>query len=311
MKLGAVLKIALLVVLVLGVVAQYVLVRRTQQTLDQITARLVPHGELRYGRVWPFLWGGGRIRDLSFQPEGVLRLGLHAQPGFRVAVQELRLRRLRTTPDGQLMAVHGSAYGVEVPLAALHGIAVAGPAGLPLPSPADLGFDALRFDVDFRIEYVDEGRLAMAAFTAQGPVLGQLHLDVQLEGARENFARAPEQLLMRRLAVEWADGGLAERFRDVAAARARLGRSAWEQAMAAQLDRRAREERWTWDAGTVAALRRLISGADYLRLQLDPPGDVVLRNLRLYALPDWPALLGFELGTEGRFDPPPPQRIWP
>lgn len=311
MKLGSLIRRGALLLLVVAGLAQYWLVQRTQDAMAQLTARLIPHGELRYARLWPFLWGGARVWGLSFQPEGLFRVGLQATPGFRVQVRELRVQHLRQGADGQLESLAGQAFGVRLPLSDLHGIAAPGPAALPMPSPSELGYGALEFDLDFRVEYVDSANLALVELNAAGAELGQLTLDTQLEGTAGVFSRAPEQLLIRRLELQWADGGLGQRYRDVAATRARLSRGDWQRALIARLDQRARQEHWKWDAGSSAAARRVIADADFLRLRLDPPGDVVIRNMRLYAMSDWPALLGFELATEGRIERPPPRRTWP
>lgn len=311
MRFGTLLRRTVLVLLVLAAGAQYWLWQRTQDELARLTARLIPHGELRYDHVWPFLWGGGRIWGLSFQPEGLLRVGLHATSGVAMHTREVRIHRLRLGPGGAVSQVQGTALGVTLPLTDLHGIIATGPDHLPVPSPADLGYASLRFDLDFRVDYVAPSRLARVKLTADGPVLGQMHLSASLEGVPEVFARAPEQLLIRALQLEWADGGLLERYKDVAAARARLTRSTWERAVIARLDQRARIEKWKWQADTAQAVRDVIRPSPYLRLQLDPPGDVVLNNIRLYRMRDWPALLGFELDTTGAFEHPLPERTWP
>lgn len=311
MSLATLIRRTAVILLLLAGAAQWWLWQRTQDELARLTARLIPHGELRYQHAWPFLWGGARIWGLSFQPEGLLRVGLHAAPGAALRIRELRIRRLRLAADGTLSQIEGSAFGASLPLSSLHGIVASGPDHLPVPSPADLGEAWLQFDLDFRVRYVAPSQLAQVALTASGPLLGNLYLNTGVEGTRQVFARAPEQMLIRALTLEWADGGLLERYKDVAAARARLTRPAWEHAVIARLDRRARAERWQWQDDTAAAVRQVVRRTPYLRLRLDPPGDVVLNNIRLYRMGDWPALLGFELSTMGGFEHPLPARTWP
>lgn len=311
MKLGSLIRRGALLLLVVAALAQYWLMQRTQDAAARLTARLIPHGELHYQRLWPFLWGGARVWGLSFQPEGLFRVGLQAAPGFRVQVRELRVQHLRQGADGQLESLAGQAFGVRLPLADLHGIAAPGPAALPMPSPSELGYAVIEFDLDFRVEYVDSAHLALVDLSAAGAELGRLTLDVRLEGSPVVFSRVPDQLLLRRLELRWADGGLGQRYREVAATRARLSRGDWQRALIARLNQRARQENWKWDAASAAAARRVIADADFLRLRLDPPGDAVIRNMRLYPMSDWPALLGLELATEGRIERPPPRRTWP
>ncbi len=42
----------------------------------------------------------------------------------------------------------------------------------------------------------------------------------------------------------------------------------------------------------------MIRESGYFRASIDPPGDVAIRNIRLYPMADWPPLLGFGLSTE-------------
>jgi hypothetical protein len=308
MKLGTLLLRAGLLGVVLAGVGQYWLVHRTHAAADRFAARLVPQGELRYERLWPFPWGGGRAWGLSFQPEGMLRVALQLPMGLRIEARELRLRELRFGEDGALERVRGSLLDVRVPVAE-HRAPTREPPDvgrMPPPTLYDLGYEQLRFDFDFDIQYVAASRLALIHFNAAGADTGHAVISAQLEGTPQVFDRAPDQILVRKLELEFADSGLIRRFKDVSAARARLGRSAWEDAMLAHLDRRARKEGWKWDADTARALRTVVRHSDHVRLTVDPPGDVALRNIRLYAVADWPTLLGFGVTHEGRISIPPP-----
>ena len=302
MRLGILLRRVLLILLILAAGAQYWLWTQAQDHADRVVARLIPHGELRYGRIWPFLWGGGRVWDLRFQPEGLLRVSLHSEPGAALHVEQLQIHELRFDRGGLLSAVTGRARGVRLPVSAIHGIVAAGPEHLPIPSPSELGYRDLRFDLQFRVEYAAPSQLALVHLVAEGVELGHLQIDTQLEGSPRLFARTPEQMLIRKFRLDWRDGGVLERFKDVAAARARMSRAAWEQAVIARLDERAAAEHWKWAPETVAALRRVVAPTPFLHLRLDPPGDVVLNNIRLYRMGDWPALLGFQLGTDAQQD---------
>lgn len=308
MKLGTFLWRAGLVVAVAAGVGQYWLVQRTHEAAARLAARLIPQGELRYQRLWPFPWGGGRAWGLSFQPEGMLQVALQTPTGLRVEARELRLRELRYGDDGTIERVRGSLLDVRVPVAEYRAPIPEQPevGRMPMPTLYDLGYAQLRFDLDFDIQYVAASRLALMHFNAAGADIGQAVLSAQLEGTPQVFDRAPDQILVRKLELEFADAGLLRRFKDVSAARARLGRAAWEDAMLAHLDRRARKEGWKWDADTARSLRAGVRQSDYVRLKVDPPGDVALRNIRLYAIADWPTLLGFGMTNEGRISAAPP-----
>lgn len=308
MKLGTFLWRAGLVIVVMAAAGQYWLVQRTHEAAGRLVARLIPHGELRYERLWPFPWGGGRAWGLSFQPEGMLRVGLQTPMGLRVHARELRLRELRYSDDGTIERARGSLLDVRVPVAQIRAPNPEPPevGRTPAPTLYDLGYSQLRFDLDFDIQYIASSRLAVLHFNAAGSDIGHAVISAQLEGTPQTFDRAADQILVRKMELEFADAGLIRRFKDVSAARARLGRGAWEAAMVTHLDRRSRKEGWKWDADTARALRAVVRQSDYVRLKIDPPGDVALRNIRLYAVADWPALLGFGMSNEGRMSAPLP-----
>lgn len=308
MKLGTVLRVVVLLALVAVVAGQWWLVRRTQDEGARWVARLVPHGELRYERLWPWPWGTGRAWGLSFQPEGLMRMSVQTPMGLRIEARELRVDELRLDAAGRLERVRGTLRGVRVPVAEQRAPVreSTDPAQMPRPTLYDLGYAALEFDLAYDLRYIEEAELALARFDLDGAELGRAVIQVQLEGSPQTFDRAPDQLLVRKLELEYADQGLLARLREASAARARLGLAAWETAMTEHLERRAKREQWKWDAGTALAARQLIRDPSYFRAMIDPPGDVILRNIRLYALSDWPVLLGFSLTAEGVFDHPPP-----
>ncbi|MGQ0621139.1 MAG: hypothetical protein ACT4QA_14665 [Panacagrimonas sp.] len=310
MKLGTILWRGLLTLMCLAALAQYWLVGQTHEAARRIAARLIPQGDLRYEKLWPNPWGTGRVWGLSFQPEGLLRLNLQTPPGFRVRVQELRIDELRRGPSGGLERLQGRLLGVEIPVSQRGAPAsgATGPADVPPPTLSDLGYKTLRFDLDFSVRYIDEAGLAVVTVNAAGAEIGRANLIVQLEGTPQTFDRAADQILLRKAQLEFADGGVLSKFKDVAAARSRVSRPAWEQATIARVDFLIASGKWRWDEATAQALLRAIRESGYWRATIDPPGAVALRNIRMYKPGDWQLLLGFTLETEGSFDHPPPDR---
>lgn len=308
MKLGRALGWAGLLGLLLAGAGQWWLVQRTQDEVARWVARLVPQGELRYERLWPFPWGAGRAWGLSFQPEGMLRLTLQTAPGFRIQARELRVEEFRRSAAGRVERVRGTLRGVSIPVQERRGRLpdTADLTRIPPPTLFDMGYSALEMDLAFDLKYVAEANLALLSVNLAGDQIGHAVVQAQLEGTPQIFDRAPDQILVRKLVLEFEDAGLIRRYQDVSAARARLGLPAWQNAMAEQLERRAAKEKWKWDAQTAQAVRGAIRDSDYIRATIDPPGDVILRNIRLYALADWPVLLGFSFSTEGEFDHAPP-----
>lgn len=303
-KLGSLLWRTGLVLAIGAGAAQYWLVQRTHEEAARFAARLVPYGELRYEKLLPFPWGAGRAWGVSFKPEGMLSLSLQTPPGLRINVRELRIDAMRRGADGIIEHLDGRMIGVQIPVAEMRAPKPVGPdpAKHAKPTLFDLGYEQLEFDLDFRIQYVAQANLAMLQFNAAGPDLGRAYLSTQLEGSPRTFERVQDQILVRRVELEFADGGLLTRYKDVAAARARLSRTDWEAAMVESLEQRSRAEKWKWDPGSARDVRRAIRDSTYFRALIDPPSDVALRNVRLYPVADWPPLLGFKFSTEGGFE---------
>lgn len=279
--------------LVAAGLAQVALVQRAHQVAGRLREQLVPQGELRYGRLWPQLWGGGRVWDLSFQPEGLLRLSLQTPEGFRLRVDELEVRELRRDSGGGIEFIGGRLHGVRVPVAAQYAQIVERSG--PPPTGIDPGYRELRLDADFSARYVGEADLALLRVDARAAGLGRLRLRAQLEGSPQIFQRAQDQIRLRRLDLEFEDEGMLSRYQSVAAARAQLSLPEWKRTTIDHLERRAAAENWGWDAQSRESLRRAIGNPERGCLSLRPPGEVFLSRLRLYRAADWAPLLGLRL----------------
>ncbi len=308
MKLGTILWRAGLVLVVLACAGQYWLVQRTQEAAARFVARLVPHGDLHYGRLWPFPWGAARVWNLSFEPAGGLQMALRTPMGMRIDARELRICELRFGDDGNVSRIRGTLLGLRVPVPEWRAPTSESPdpASIPPPTLFDLGYTEIRGAVDFDIRYVASSGLAIVHFDATLPQMGHAVMNAQLGGTPQVFDRAPDQIMVRKLNLDFADGGLLTRYKEVSAGRARLGRPAWESAMVEALERRASKERWKWSDETANAARKVIRDSSYFHASIDPPGDIALRNVRLYAMADWPVLLGFILSTARGADAPAP-----
>lgn len=283
---GAVLAV---LALILAGAAQWALVRRAHDVAAGLIARLVPYGDLRYERLWPWPWGAGHAWNLGFEPQGLLRLNLRAPPGMRVEARELVIHELRSGAHGQFERLRGRLLGVRVPLAP--------PSDAAWPTLSELGYSALVFDLDFDLRYVAAQHTAHLRLDARARDLGQARLDAQLEGTPQQFDRAPDQVLVRGLELQLTDGQVLARLKALAAERAGLQPAAWEASMIRQLDRRT--AKWKWDAATVEQARRAIRDPRRLHLRMRPPGPVLLRSIRLYPMADWPPLLGFSIVSGG------------
>lgn len=286
-----------LVLALAAALLQAYLVKRTQEELGRLAARLVPHGELRYERLWPLPWGAGRIWGLSFQPEGLLQLSLQTPPGLRVHARELQVHRVRLDAGGLIERVEGRLISVEIPVAPLPAAETRGSdlARQHWPSLHELGFERIALDVDFRVQYLAQADLAVIELDATGAGLGRARANLQLEGSPHQFQRIQDQIRLRSLDLSFVDEGLLGRYKATAAVRARLAPADWERATILALDRRMRTERWRWDGDSVNALFALIREPRSLRLRIDPRCDVLLRDVRRYPYSAWADRLGFVL----------------
>ena len=283
------------VLTLLAAIVQAWLLQRAYAEMDRLVARLVPQGELRFEGLWPFLWGEVRIWGLSFQPEGLLKISMQTPTGFRVSVRELRIARWRLDENRQIEFVKGSLRGLHVPLDPGAAAPAARAVRARLPTPAELGFSALEMELDFTARYLGAADMAVLDADGRSNVWGKVRASVQLEGNAAAFARSQDQLLLRKLRVDFPDHQQLLQLKQLAARRAALSNAAWAQGLGAGLQQRARTERWDWTAGSLDALQRAIKESRSVRITLQPPGSFPARNLRLVKPAQWSRELGFRL----------------
>lgn len=286
--------------------AQYWVYLQAQTQARLIAAQFLGYGQLRYERVWANFWGSGRVWNLSFEPTGVTQALTRSPLGYRVYARELQIHRYRPGSGGNPTLVEATLRGLRVPVIDTRSARRPPGQAWPPPTLAELGYTELRFDLDFTLRLAPESDLALLQINALDADVARFFVDAQIEGAASRFRTAPDQLALRKLRLEYTDRGLISRIKQVTAARAQMGEPAIEQAMIEQLDRSAAQGRWKWTPQSAQALKQFVRNTDYGVLTLDPPGDVRLRNLNLYAAGDWPVLLGFDFSTAGSFDHPAP-----
>ncbi len=308
MKLFTFLWRAMLVLAICAGVGQWWMVNRAHAEAAKLVSRLVPHGKLRYERLWPYLWGGGRVWGLSFESDGLLGLSMQIPQGQKFFVRELEVKSLRLDGDGELEFIHGMIHGLEIPVAESHAPPVTQPhpADHELPRLADMGYAQISMDVEFEARYISEANLALLRVNALAPDMGHAFIDAQLEGTPGVFTRAQDQIVLRKVVLDFADAGLLARGKKVAVERAKLRPEVWEQALINRLAQLRSKDLWKWEPQSDQALRRLIRNPEVFRAQIDPASDVLLRNIRLYRTADWPVLLGFSLQAEDKFAHPTP-----
>lgn len=288
MKLGTLLLRLLVPAVIAAAAAQWWLLRESQAAAQRAVAQWQAYGALHYERLWMQLWGTAHLWNVSFEPGGLTQAWLGSPFGYRISAREVLVRNVERGDDGALQGLRLQLRGLRVPVIDSFGGDPRRPIGF-----AELGYRELLMDVDLDLRLVESTRLVLAKARAEGPQLAALELAAEIQASAEQLRRAPDQIGLRRLLLDYRDRGLMERYKSVAAARLRLGPAAAEKALVAQLEQRA--ARRGWDADSMAALRGFIHNPSRLQLVLDPPGEVILRNLRLYAGRDWPQLLGVRL----------------
>lgn len=293
MKLGTLLLRLLLLVLLAAGAAQWWLLRESQAAAQRFIAQWESYGQLRYERLWMQLWGSGRIWNLSFEPGGLTQAMLGTPFGYRVTARELVLRDVDLADDGSAERVSLHIADLRLPVIDTYG----GNPRLPIGF-AELGYRELEWDLDLELRFVPEARLILLRGTGRGRELAKLDFSAQIEAEPAQLQRAPDQIGLRQLRLDYEEGGLMQRYKNVAAARLQLSAAAAEQALIAQLDARAARAGWRWDAASAEAVREFIRRPGRARLVLDPPGEVILRNVPLYARKDWPQLLGFSFSLQ-------------
>ncbi len=284
--------------------AQWWLVGKAHEEVDKLSARLVPHGKLRYERLWPYLWGGGLVWGLSFESDGMLGLSLQIPQGSSAKARRIEVRKISRDKEGQVDFVHFLIEDLQFPVPKTHAATPKStdPARHPLPTLFDLGYDAIRMNVELEIRFIPEVSVAVLKINADVHEVGKILATAQLEGSRAVFAKAQDQIVIRELTIDYADRGLLARGKEVAVARAKLSPNVWAKAIDTRLDTLRKQGKWKWDRESDEALRSLLRQPQGLLVRIDPPSDVRLRNIRLYPAADWPTLLGFSLQAQGRLN---------
>jgi len=269
--------------------AQWWLLREAERSLQRIAYQWQGYGTLRYERLWFNLWGTGVLYDVSFQPNGLMQGMLGTPLDYRISVGEVRIDDLDLGDDRSLQRVRLRLIDLDLPMG--DGYRLRG-RNAP-PSLATLGYSSLRLQAALDVRALADGGLLLVGGDIGGDDSAYLRFDLQLDATPSQLARAPDQIGLRKLRLDFEDRGVMQRYQDRRAAELQVDREQVGEAIVRLLDQRARRERWRWDAGSAAALRSFVRAPGACRITLDPPDTVLLRNLNLYSVGDWPPLLGF------------------
>lgn len=282
------LRVVLLAAVALGA-AQWWALRRAELATQRFLYQWQAYGQIRYDALWVNLWGTGYLRGVSLQPNGLTQAMLGTPLEYRITAREVRIDRLDLADDGSLERAKVRLVDVSLPMS--DGYRLRG-RDVP-PALSALGYQSLELQASFDIRSLPGSGLLLIDGDLDGADSAHLRFDLQLDATPAQLAHAPDQVGLRKLQLDYRDRGLMSRYLDQRATELNVSREAAPEALIGLLDQRARREKWRWDAPSAAALRSFIRYPQAFRVSLDPPAEVVLRNLNLYAVGDWAPLLGF------------------
>ncbi|MGB0955713.1 MAG: hypothetical protein ACPGZP_06885 [Panacagrimonas sp.] len=280
-----------LLLVALGLV-EFWLVQRAHQAMRELRTSLVAHGELRYQRLWPWLWGAGRVEGLSFEPAGLLQSQTGLPQGYRIQIEKLTVERIDPGWIGDSVAVRGRMLGLKLPLIE--------PADSPAPDRppilTELGYQQWVFDFDYQARYLPAAKMWVLQLEGFGDDFVSLSASLTLGGDLALLQNAPDQIRLARLALSVEDAGLWDRYRAVSEQRG-FDQAAladyWNQHIERLPDAQG------WDAQRRNALHAVIDEQRGFEVVLEPPGEMLLRNLRLSPFHTWPKGFGLTLKQKG------------
>lgn len=282
-------------------IAQYRAHEAATAQLRSFATLARPAALIRAERLWPFLWGGGLAWNVSLEPAGEIKKALGVPFGYQIRAQRLRLHAIEMAPDGFPRAFDLSLSGAQLPVPAIEGAALPEPPALRRPRLRELGVEQLDGTLRLRFERLADGAWQLA-FDGAAQDLGRLAGAIAgtpgprfVHGDLSDFA-------LTQAEARWADAGLARLILDWLARHARQAPSDLSRTLAEHVDRQAREQDWTLDADSQAALRRLAQAPRSATVQLRPLHAVLLKNLPLYRPGDRFALLGVRISDQARFE---------
>lgn len=271
--------------------AQYWLLQRAEFEAQRLIAQWQGYGRIHYDRLWVYLWGSGFVDGLSFEPTGLTQATLGLPLGYKLQIDTLHFERPSLDPQNRLSQLRLRFDGLHLPMQDAYKLRGRNPP----PALLHLGYGELLLDGRLSIRQLGDADLLLVDGDVNGADFADIDFSLQLDADQNRLLKAPDQIGLRKLTVDYADRGLMQRYLGYSAAMMRLPPETARNALIAQLDERARREAWTWDESSREALRAFLRDPVGFHLVLDPPRDVVVRDLSLYKIGDWPAVLGFKL----------------
>ncbi|WP_428310866.1 hypothetical protein [Hydrocarboniphaga sp.] len=289
MRLSTLLLRALLLTAVALGLAQWWALREAELATQRFAYQWQAYGQLRYDSLWVNLWGTGVLRGVSLQPNGLTQATLGTPLDYRITAREVRIDRIDLADDHSLERARIRLIDLSLPMS--DGYRLRG-RDVP-PALSALGYPSLELQASFDIRSLPQSKLLLVDGQLLGADSADLRFDLQLDATPAQLANAPDQVGLRKLQLDYRDRGLMGRYLDRRATELGIGREIAPEVLIGLLDQRAKREKWRWDTASAAALRGFIRDPRGFRVVLDPPAEVILRNLNLYEVGDWAPLLGF------------------
>lgn len=265
-----------------------------------LAARVEPIGVLRYQqlRAWP--WGRSSLREVSLQLSAAAAGRLGLREGESLRVEQIDILDYRIGEDQTPRALDLRWQGLHWPLPA--NAESSEPPGLKLSRMRELGLDELRLDGGLNLQFLPDAQSLRLRLGARAESLSALDGELSLRGGPEWFLGRFGNLELSRARLDYRDLGLLAQAQQSPTLRALLADADTDDGTGDPGE--AGIEASGLHGEQVQRLRNFLREPKALRLVLDPPGHLQLRDLPLYARADLPQVLGLELSTPP--DAPPP-----
>lgn len=297
MRLSTILLGTLTVSLLGGGVWDYQTREQAHLRLRVLAARLEPLGQLHYENLRAHPWGQGSVEQLRFIPSTRVAGELRLPAGAELRIERLEVDSYRESSDQTPEKFVAQISGLHWPLTTgtSTGAEITDPATQPMPRLSELGYRELRFDGRLRLQYLREQRALQLSFALRDPAAAAVEGQLGLRGDPALFRGEFQSLELGQLRLDYRDLGLLARLKPLLALRARVSAEGLDTALLARLERETQQRGLRWQPEDYQALSRFLRESRALEVRMDPPGQLQLRNLALYAEGDLPQVLGVEL----------------
>lgn len=265
--------------------------------LRVLAAQLEPLGQLDYRdlRAWP--WGRGEVSQLRLRlsASAAARLGLEA--GDTLRAERVELLEYREHDPRTPAALRLRWSGLHWPLPLAREVPDAAGGAPPLSQLRELGLQELRLDGELELRYRLDDRVLQLRLKTGAPQLAEAALELSLRGGAELFLGQFRELELSRAGLDYRDQGLLARIRQAPALHHLVDGLDPEAGWSARFERLSADRGLRWGADDARRLREFLREPLALRLMLDPPGRLQLRNLPLYRSADLPQVLGLSVSA--------------